>query len=135
MARKHKHKHKRHHRGGGSLGRFLPPTGELIGIGAAFAYGKLEEQADKDKSHFLNQVPAVLPQLGRAGNAALLAWLLGVVTRKPIIKDIARGALSIAAYQQARGKGFAEGQQNFVMGSTNTRRAEVMLENYLRSKR
>jgi len=126
---------RRHHSGGG-MGRFVPATGELIGIATAFAYGKLEEQADKDKGHMLNNVPVLLPNLGRAGNAAIIAWGLGVVLRKQIIKDIARGALSVAAYQQARGKGFAEGQQNFVMGGApSPNRSAVLLENYLQKSR
>lgn len=137
VARKRKHSksrkgRRRHHAGG--LGKYVPPTPDLISIGTAFAYGKVETAASKDNTHFLQKVPALVPQIGRAGNLGAIAWLGGVVTRHPIVKQVAKGILHVAAYQNGRGPagGFTKDAQEFKLGRPGRGRDELMVENYLR---
>lgn len=128
---------RRHHAGG--LGKWLPPTHTLIGVGTAFAYGKVEKAASGDTTHFLNKVPNMVPQIGRTGNIGALAWLVGVVTRHPIVKSVASGVLHVAAYQNGRGAGFTKDSPDFKMSGPGHRpgrgRDEILVENYLNRMR
>ena len=137
---------KRHHKGKrsgsrksrrthvGGLGRFLPPTDTLVGIGTAFAYGKVEGAAKTDDKHFLRSVPALVPQIGRAGNAGALLWLAGVVTKHRMVQNVAKGVLHVAAYQNAATPGgFTKDQQDFKLSGPGRRgRDEQLVESYLR---
>lgn len=116
------------------INRFIPKTEGLVAIGTAYAYGHIEKTADKDGSHFLNQVPALVPRLGRAGNAGALAWVLGVVTRQPTVKAVAQGVLTVAAYQNARGAEFTKDKQGFTMagGGARLQRDASMVDAWVR---
>jgi len=132
--RKHHRKSSRRRSHAGGFGKYIPPTPDLISIGTAFAYGKVETAASKDNTHFLGKVPALVPQIGRAGNLGAIAWLGGVVTRHPIVKQVAKGILHVAAYQNGRGPsgGFTKEAQEFKLGRPGRGRDELMVENYLR---
>lgn len=128
---------RRRHHTGGALGRFVPPRDDLISAAAAFGYGKLEVAAGKDQQHVLRKVPALVPQLGRAGNLAALTWVAGVYTRHPIVKAIAKGLIDVAAYQHGRGPagGFTKDAQDFKLGARMAGSDEARIENYLRNRR
>jgi hypothetical protein len=120
----------------GAINKYIPKTDTLVSLATSYAYGKVEGEADKDAKHFLNSVPALVPQIGRAGNAGAVAWLIGVVTRQPTLKAVAAGVLHVAAYQNARGATFTKEKQSFTMGARGgSRRDEALVENYLRGQR
>lgn len=123
-----------HRRASGAIQKYLPKTEQLVSIATSYAYGKIEGSADKDSKHVLNSVPSLVPQIGRAGNAGAIAWLIAVVTRQPTLKAIAGGVLHVAAYQHARGAGFTKEKQQFTMGAGGGRssRNEALVEDYLR---
>jgi hypothetical protein len=118
------------------INKYLPKTETLVSLATSYAYGKVEATADKDPKHMLNSVPALVPQLGRAGNAGAIAWLVGVVTRQPTVKAIASGVLHVAAYQNARGAEFTKDKQTFTMaaGRSSRGRDEQLVEQYLRNQ-
>lgn len=124
---------RRHHSGG--LGKYLPDQHRLVGLGSAFAYGKVEAAASKDQAHFLNKVPSVVSQIGRAGNLGAILWLAGVVTKHAVVKDVASGVLHVAAYQNARGAAFTKDSADFKLGGPGRgRRDEQLVEEYLRRR-
>jgi hypothetical protein len=63
----------RRHHGGGSSSGILPNKSELIALAATGVYGFLETKAKADANFLLNKVPKLVPQLGYAGNIALIA--------------------------------------------------------------
>lgn len=143
MAKKRHHaKHKkstrrRHHAGLGSVGKWLPDQHKLVGMGAAFAYGKVEAAASKDAAHFINKVPVIIGQLGRAGNLGAILWLGGVALRQPIVKSVASGVLHVAAYQNGRTPAaFTKDAPDFKMSGTRPGRGrdEMLVEQYLNQR-
>lgn len=144
VKRKHKSRSRRHHfgkavrrhsrRAQGAISKYLPKTEQLVSLATSYAYGKVEKSAGTDTSHFLNSVPALVPQIGRAGNAGAIAWLIAVVTRQSTLKAIANGVLHVAAYQNGRGAEFTKTQQAFVMGARSRGRDEALVESYLRQQ-
>lgn len=122
---------RRAHKG---INKYLPKTDVLVSLATAYAYGKVEKEADKDAKHFLNTVPALVPQLGRAGNAGAIAWVVGKLTRQPTLTAAAAGVLHVAAYQNGRGAGFDKAKQNFTMGAGSRRRDEETVEAYMRAQ-
>lgn len=148
--RKHKERHvakKRHHsskkKGHGRRrhatgSKWLPDTGKMIGLGSAFAYGKVESAASKDQAHFLNKVPPVVAQIGRAGNLGALLWVAGIVSKHAIVKSVASGVLHVAAYQNGRGGGFTKDSPDFKMGAPHRPgrgRDELLVEQYMNRQR
>lgn len=136
-SKKHHRKSTRRRSHAGALSKYIPPTPTLIGMGTAFAYGKLERAASTDTTHFINKVPAVVPQIGRTGNIGAIAWLAGVVTRHPVVKSVAAGVLHVAAYQNGRGAGFTKDAPDFKMGAParpGRGRDELLVEQYLRNQ-
>lgn len=118
-----------------AISRFLPDNDKLLGIGTAYAYGKIEAASRTDDKHFLKSVPALVPQIGRAGNAGALLWLAGVVSKHRVVKSVAAGVLHVAAYQNAaQPSGFTKESQDFKMSgpARGGRRDELLVENYLR---
>lgn len=108
--------HRGHGRAHDTIQHMLPTVHEAVGIGAAALYGKLEQDASKsaDKSHFLYSVPTPLHMVGRSGNLAIGAWLLGALTKQPLIRAGANGLASIAAYQLMRKtQEYTEANQDF----------------------
>lgn len=142
VARKRKHSKKgrrRSHVGiGGGVGKYIPPTNDLISAASAFAFGKLEQAATTDANHMLKKVPALVPQLGRAGNLGAILWVGAIVLRQPIMKAVAKGVIDVAAYQNGRGPSgmFTKDAQEFrLSGPRNGRgRDEVLVEQYLRQQ-
>jgi hypothetical protein len=133
--RKHSKKgHRRHH--AGALTKYIPPTDKLVGMGAAFAYGKVEAAAATDQQHFLRKVPSVVPQIGRAGNFGALIWAIGVALRNQMVKNVAAGVLHVGAYQNGRGPSgaFTKDAQDFKLSGPirGRTRDELMVEDYLR---
>jgi hypothetical protein len=63
----------RRRHGGGGGGGLLPNKHELIQLAATGVYGFLETKAKADANFLLNKVPKLVPQLGYAGNVALIA--------------------------------------------------------------
>jgi hypothetical protein len=116
--KKHRKKPKKHHRKRGGRARryarrhgrraiglaraILPTVPEAVSIGTAALYGKLEGDAAKNKEHILLKVPTPLAIVGRSGNIAVAAWLLGAVTRQPLVRAAATGLVDVAAYQMTR---------------------------------
>lgn len=136
--KKHTSKGKRR-RSGGGMGKWLPDQQRLVGLGTAFAYGKVEAAATKDTNHVLNKVPNIIAQLGRAGNLGALLWVAGVVTRHPMVKAAASGVLHVAAYQNGRKTGgFSKDSQEFTLSGPGHRpgrgRDELMVERYLQQR-
>lgn len=135
--KKKTHHGRRHH---GKLHRFLPSKEQLAGTAASFVYGKLEALADKNADHYLNRAPSVISEVGRSGNVALLAWVIGVATKQPLVKAAAAGLINVAAYQYARGAGFTEKEQKFKLAGPSHRgalpeaRDEVLVERFLRAR-
>lgn len=143
VAKKRRHHSKRsrkstRRRHSGGMGKWLPDQHKLVGIGTAFAYGKVEKAASGDTTHFLNKLPPVIGQIGRAGNLGAMLWLAGVVTRHPMVKAAASGVLHVAAYQNGRGGGFTKDAPDFKMsgpGRPGRGRDELLVEEYMRRKR
>ena len=115
-------------------------SGRRAGTAASFVYGKLEALADKNADHYLNRAPSVISEVGRSGNVALLAWVIGVATKQPLVKAAAAGLINVAAYQYARGAGFTEKEQKFKLAGPSHRgalpeaRDEVLVERFLRAR-
>jgi hypothetical protein len=86
----------------GLLGTLLPTVPEAVSVGTAALYGKFEGDAAKDAKHWLTDVPAPLTTIGRSGNIALGAWIIGALTRQPLIRAGAAGLVNVAAYQYMR---------------------------------
>lgn len=116
----------------GGMGKWVPDHQKLVAFASAFAYGKVEAAASKDPQHALNKVPPVIAQIGRAGNLGAGAWIAGVITRHPIIKAVASGLITVAAYQNGRGSGFTKDAPDFKMSGPGRRRDEMLVEEYLR---
>lgn len=139
-SKRHHSKGKRRRGGGGGLGRWLPDQARLVGLGTAFAYGKVEAAATKDTNHVLNKVPSIIAAIGKAGNLGAMLWVAGVVTRHPMVKAAASGVLHVAAYQNGRKTGgFTKDSQEFTLSgpwrnghAPGRGRDELMVENYLR---
>jgi hypothetical protein len=140
VARKRKHSKKGRRRShvGGGMGKYIPPTNDLISAASAFAYGKLEQAATTDANHMLKKVPALVPQLGRAGNLGAILWLGAIVLRQPIVKAVAKGVIDVAAYQNGRGPSgmFTKDAQEFRLSGPRAGRGrdEVLVEQYLRQQ-
>lgn len=139
VARKRKHHKKgrrRSHAGG--MNKYIPPTNDLISAASAFAYGKLEQAATTDANHMLKKVPALVPQLGRAGNLGAILWLGAIALRQPIVKAVAKGVIDVAAYQNGRGPSgmFTKDAQEFRLSGPRAGRGrdEVLVEQYLRQQ-
>lgn len=137
VARKRKHHKKgrrRSHAGG--MNKYIPPTNDLISAASAFAYGKLEQAATTDANHVLKKVPALVPQLGRAGNLGAILWLGAIALRQPIVKAVAKGVIDVAAYQNGRGPSgmFTKDSQEFKLSGPRVGRGrdEILVEQYLR---
>lgn len=137
----HKSKGKAKRRASGGMGRWLPDQQRLVGLGTAFAYGKVEAAAAKDPAHLLNKVPGIVAQIGKAGNLGAILWAAGVLTRHPMVKAAASGVLHVAAYQNGRKTGgFSKESQEFSLSGPGRHapgrgRDELMVERYLRSQR
>jgi hypothetical protein len=134
-SKKKGHGRRRHH---ASVSKWLPDQHRLVGMGSAFAYGKVEAAASKDQAHFLNKVPPVVAQIGRAGNLGAILWLGGVVLKHPVVKSVASGVLHVAAYQNGRGGGFTKDSPDFKMGAPHRPgrgRDEMLVEQYLNRHR
>jgi hypothetical protein len=128
---------RRHKRRSHSVGKWIPDQQKLVSIGTAFAYGKVEAAASKDPGHALNKVPGIIAQIGRAGNLGTGVWLAGVITRHPVVKAVAAGLITVAAYQNGRGSGFTKDKQEFSMSGPGPghRRNEMLVEQYIQQQR
>lgn len=125
---------KRHARrfGGGVVGRLVPALPDIISAVTAYGYGSIESSARKDQNHFLNNVPRVITGLGQAGNAGLILWGAGVVTRSPIVRAVARGVLDVSAYQLgARGKMFESDSEKFTLSGYSDDDIAAAVEDYM----
>lgn len=104
--RKHhsKKRHSGHSSGGirGGLRRLLPTADEAISAGTAGVYGFFEGQASKDKDHLLSKMPVPIASIGRSGTVGVGLWILGALTRRRIVRSMARGVVDVAAYQILR---------------------------------
>lgn len=128
---------RRHHTAMGGMGKWIPDQQRLVAIGSAFAYGKVEAAASKDSTHFINKIPAPIAQIGRAGNLGALLWLGGVITRHPVVKSVATGVITVAAYQNGRGAGFTKDSPDFKMSGPGGRghgQHEMMVDRYLKQR-
>jgi hypothetical protein len=128
---------RRHHSGG--MGKWLPDQHKLVSLGTSFAYGKVEAAASKDNAHFLNKVPNIIAQIGKAGNLGTILWVASRVIRKPIVADIASGVLHVAAYQNGRQTGgFSKDKAEFTLSGPGNRPGrgpdEMKVEEYLRRR-
>lgn len=144
---KHKTRSAKRRRGSGglgSMGRWIPDQHKLVGMGAAFAYGKVEAAASKDANHIMNKVPNIIGKIGRSGNLGALLWVGAVVTRHPIVKAVASGVLHVAAYQNGRNTGgFSKDAPEFKlsgyprqMGHAPGRgRDELLVERWMQGQR
>jgi hypothetical protein len=132
--KKKSHKGRRHH---ASISKWLPDQHKLVGMGTAFAYGKVEAAASKDTAHALNKVPPIVGQIGRAGNLGAIIWVISRVVKHPVVTDIASGVLHVAAYQNGRGGGFTKDAPDFKMGAPHRPgrgRDELLVEQYLNQR-
>lgn len=131
-------RHRRRHHAGGGGNRYIPPTDTLIRWGASFAYGKVESAAQANQKHFIRSVPALVPQIGRAGNLGALLWLAGVLTKHKVVKTVADSVVTIAAYQNGRAPAgaFTKDGQDFKLSGPGGggRRDEQLVEAYLRNR-
>lgn len=134
MAKRKSTAKRKSRRRGGEFQKYIPDNDKLYGIGSAFIYGKVEAAAKSDAKHFLKSVPAMVPQIGRAGNVGALLWLAGIASKHHIVKAVASGVLTVAAYQNGTGAQFTKDSQDFKMSGPGRRRDELLVESYLRGR-
>lgn len=116
--RRSHHVRRRVHRGAGITGggSFTHVDLPLIAAGGFAGFMEKSLKKDGDKSIF-NKMPTPVAQVGRTGNAALLAYGAAYVVPakyKRYARTLARGLAVVAAYQLMRkGESFKEGAELF----------------------
>lgn len=89
--------------GGGITGGILPSKSEMVELAATGVYGFLESKAKADASFVLNKVPKLVPQLGYAGNIALMARVANkFLFRNKYLALVANAAAHAFMYQVGR---------------------------------
>jgi hypothetical protein len=103
-------------RHGGGSGGLLPSKSEMLQLAATGVYGFLETKAKADANFLLNKVPKLVPQLGYAGNVALVLRVANkFLFRNKYLELVANAAAHAFMYQVGREGGLPKDTNVFAI--------------------
>lgn len=109
----------------------IPGGQELKELAATAVYGFLESKAKADPTFLLNKTPMLIPQLGYAGNVALVLRAANkLFVRNSWLGLLANGAAHAAMYQMGRRGGLATDTNVFTIAGDYDDYAEISGDDY-----